>query len=98
MKNTDFLKHQTKRLVSRNLGPLLLFRRLWVYVYYINKALQQENIDRSAGIYTSILDRHLAAFPGNVQKLCEPIVNATIDTLIGGGCCCCCLEATGSSR
>eukprot|EP00928_Gymnodinium_smaydae_P023763 TRINITY_DN1947_c0_g1_i2.p1 TRINITY_DN1947_c0_g1~~TRINITY_DN1947_c0_g1_i2.p1 ORF type:complete len:4562 (+),score=1174.36 TRINITY_DN1947_c0_g1_i2:66-13751(+) len=34
-----------------------------------------------SGIYTSILEKHLASFVGQVQKLCEPIVNATIDTL-----------------
>eukprot|EP00929_Paragymnodinium_shiwhaense_P077081 TRINITY_DN3967_c0_g2_i2.p1 TRINITY_DN3967_c0_g2~~TRINITY_DN3967_c0_g2_i2.p1 ORF type:complete len:4576 (+),score=1729.31 TRINITY_DN3967_c0_g2_i2:93-13820(+) len=37
------------------------------------------------GIYQSILEKHLGGFPPAVQKLCEPIVNATIDTLIGGG-------------
>jgi dynein heavy chain len=37
-----------------------------------------------SGIYATILDKHLATFIPQVQKLCEPIINATIDTLIGG--------------
>jgi len=36
------------------------------------------------GIYTTILEKHLLAFTPGVQKLCEPIVNATIDTLVAG--------------
>merc|ERR1719230_1941498 len=37
-----------------------------------------------SGIFTSILEKHLVAFTPACQKLLEPIVNATIDTLIGG--------------
>jgi len=40
--------------------------------------------DLIQGIYSAILERHLGAFAGQVQKLGEPIVNATIDCLIGG--------------
>jgi len=36
------------------------------------------------GIYATILEKHLLAFPPGVQKLCEPLVSATIDTLVGG--------------
>jgi dynein heavy chain len=38
-----------------------------------------------AGIFLPILEKHLVQFPPTVQKLTEPIVNATIDTLTGGG-------------
>jgi dynein heavy chain len=38
-----------------------------------------------SSIYQPILEKHLAAFVPQVQKLCEPIVNATIDALTGGG-------------
>jgi dynein heavy chain len=37
------------------------------------------------GIFTVILDRHLAGFQPQIYKLVESIVTATIDTLIGGG-------------
>eukprot|EP00927_Polykrikos_kofoidii_P041032 TRINITY_DN34968_c0_g2_i1.p1 TRINITY_DN34968_c0_g2~~TRINITY_DN34968_c0_g2_i1.p1 ORF type:complete len:3218 (+),score=730.51 TRINITY_DN34968_c0_g2_i1:1253-9655(+) len=38
-----------------------------------------------SGIYTSILEKHLGSFVPQVQKLLDPIVNGTIDTLCGGG-------------
>jgi dynein heavy chain len=37
-----------------------------------------------SGIFQTILERHLSPFVKSVQNLLEPIVNATIDTLIGG--------------
>eukprot|EP00931_Biecheleriopsis_adriatica_P107676 TRINITY_DN819_c0_g1_i4.p1 TRINITY_DN819_c0_g1~~TRINITY_DN819_c0_g1_i4.p1 ORF type:complete len:2563 (-),score=618.44 TRINITY_DN819_c0_g1_i4:48-7736(-) len=37
-----------------------------------------------SGIYNSILEKHLQAFTPPVQKLQEPIVQATIDTLVLG--------------
>ncbi|CAK0838245.1 unnamed protein product [Prorocentrum cordatum] len=36
-----------------------------------------------SGIYATILEKHLAGFNPGVQRLCEPIVQATIDVLIG---------------
>jgi dynein heavy chain len=38
-----------------------------------------------SSIYQPILQKHLEAFIPNVQKLCEPIVSATIDALTGSG-------------
>jgi len=38
-----------------------------------------------SGIYSPILERHLASFIPQIQKLLEPIVNSTIDVLTGGG-------------
>jgi len=36
------------------------------------------------GIYQTILEKHLLAFSPAIQKLSEPIVQGTIDTLVGG--------------
>jgi dynein heavy chain len=38
-----------------------------------------------SGIYSQILDKHLSRFTPAQYKLCQPIVEATIDTLIGNG-------------
>jgi dynein heavy chain len=35
------------------------------------------------GIYSLILEKHLLPFSSNIQKLCEPLVQSTIDTLQG---------------
>jgi len=37
-----------------------------------------------AGIYNAVLERHLAGFTPAIQKLCDPIVQATIETLVLG--------------
>ena len=37
-----------------------------------------------SGIYSSILEKHLAAFVGPIQKLLDPIVQATIEVLVVG--------------
>ena len=37
-----------------------------------------------SGIYSSILEKHLAGFVPPIQKLLDPIVQATIDTLVQG--------------
>ncbi|CAE8597984.1 unnamed protein product [Polarella glacialis] len=37
-----------------------------------------------SGIYTAILEKHLGAFTPAIQKLCEPIVQATIEVLVFG--------------
>lgn len=37
-----------------------------------------------SSIYSTILEKHLAGFPVPVQRLLDPIVNGTIDVLIGG--------------
>lgn len=36
------------------------------------------------GIYSTILEKHLQSFSPSVQKLCEPLVSSTIDTLVNG--------------
>jgi dynein heavy chain len=36
-----------------------------------------------SGIYSNILGKHLSTFTGNIQKCLEPIVNASIEVLLG---------------